>query len=235
MHLIRGIAAVVMASGLQGLLAAPPAQPEPSAPTDELIMPARLRAEMAIVNADVDSRTTGGREAVGDLLGMSRPMGRNSTTPLVRFPTTSATVTMTIRRFSLEEEKDTLRAAIESGGVPAVLKAMKRLPTLGEVSVGGERLPIRAAVTWMTEHTQSIRLVFSSRLVTTNPDPFAQTTRALDILDLSLPRGERYGTGSLVTATKVEFEMPGVFSPVTLAGDGATQPLSQVERLPPER
>jgi hypothetical protein len=225
MRRVRFSSAILMAAALDGLLAAPPAPPQ------ELSLPARLHAEMTIVNAEVDPRTQGGRTAVGGLLGL---IPQDRAKPWVQFPTTSAQLTIEIRRFSLEEEKDALHAAIDSGGVAAVIKATKNLKTLGEVHVGGEGLPIRAAATWMTEHAQRIRLVFSSRLVTTNPDPFAQTGRALDILDLTLPHGERYGTGSLETATKVEYEAQGLVSPVTYAIGSATQPIDKVERLPPE-
>ena len=220
----RLVAGIVLMVAMHGLFAAPAAPPE------ELILPARLRAEMTVVNGEVDPRTGRTREAVGDLLGMTKPKG--PTTPWVQFPTTSAQVSITIRRFSLEEEQDTLRAAMAAKGVEGVIKSMKRLPTLGELHIDSGRVPIRAALTWMTERTQRIRLIFGTRLVTTNPDPFAQTGRALDILDLSLPHGEPYGSGSLVTATRVESDTPGLFSPVVFAIDSATQPLSRVERLP---
>jgi len=222
----RVTACVLMVAAIQGLPAAPPAPPE------ELSLPVRLRAEMTIVDAVVDPRTGAGREGVGDMLGMTTR--RKPTTPMVQFPTESAVVSITIRRWTLDDEQEALRAANESGGLAAVLKAMKKLPTLGDVHVNAGRVPIRAAATWMTEHTQRVLLVCSSRLVTTNPDPFSQSSRALDILELSLPHGERYGTGSLVTATKVEFEKPGLLSPVAFAIDSATQPLSHVERQPAE-
>jgi hypothetical protein len=229
MQRFRLATTILMVAAVGGLLAAPPAPPQ------ELSLPARLRAHMTIVNAETDPRTEAGRTAVGEMLGLKKPRRPADVTPMVQFPTTEALLNIEIRRFSLEEEKDALHAAIESGGVPAVIKATKDLKTLGTVHVGGEGIPIRAAQTWMTEHEQRIRLVFSSRLVTTNPDPFAPTVRALDILDLTLPHGEPYGTGSLVTATKVEYAEQGLVSPVTFAIDSATQPLDKVERLPPER
>jgi hypothetical protein len=226
MQRFRFATAILMAAALDGLLAVPPAPPE------ELSLPARLQGQMTIVNAEPDARTAAAQKAVGDMFRLTPP---TSAKPWVQFPTTSAMVTITIRRFSLEEEVDALHAAIESGGVAAVIKATKNLKTLGDAHVGGERFPIRAATTWMTEHAQHIRLVFSSRLVTTNPELFAQADRALDILDLTLPHGERYGTGSLVTATKVEYEEQGLVSAVTFAIESATQPIDKVERLPPER
>jgi hypothetical protein len=226
----RFASGILMVAALGGVLAAPPAAPE------ELSLPARLRAQMTIVNGEVDSRTEAGRRAVGEMLGLKKPPGVGITgmEPRVKFPTGSAQVTIEIRRWTLEEEDDALHAAIDSGGVPAVIKATKKLTTLGDVHVGAERLPIRAASTWMTDSAQHIRLVFSSRLVTTNADPMAQTTRALDILDLTLPHGEPYGTGSLVTATQVEYKKPGLIEPVSFAIDCATQPLDKVERLPAE-
>ncbi len=222
----RIIAGILMVIAGGGLMAEPPAPPQ------ELSLPARLHAEMTIVNAEVDSRTEAGRTAVGTLLGLVPP--RDPMKPWVKFPTTSAQLMITIRRWTLEEEEDALHAAIDSGGVAAVIKATKNLKTLGDVHVGGEGLPIRAASTWMTESAQHIRLVFSSRLVTTNEDPFAQTSRALDILDLTLPHGQQFGTGSLVTATQVEYKEPGLIAPVTFAIGTATQPLDKVERLPPK-
>ncbi len=236
MQRLRCGAGILMVAAFGGLMAEPQAPPAPPAPPEELSLPASLRGEITIVNADVDSRTEAGRTAVGEMLGLKKPpgVGITGTTPWVKFPTGSALVTITIRRWSLEEEKDALHAAIDSGGVPAVIKATKNLKTLGDVHIGGERLPIRAATTWMTENVQRIRLVFSSRLINTNADPMAQTTRALDILDLTLPRGEQYGTGSLVTATQVESKDPGLIEAVTYAIDSATQPIGKVERLPPE-
>ena len=225
MRPFRATAVLLMVAAVHGAFAVDPAPPE------ELLMPARLKGEMTIVNGDVDERTRRTRTAVGDVLGLTTTVPKK-TEPWVQFPTTSAQVSITIRRWSLEEEQDALRPAIESGNVAAVIKEMKRLPTLGDVRVGGQRTSIRAAMTWMTEHAQRIRIVVTTRLVTTNPDPFAQTGRALDILDLSLPFGQRYGSGSLVTATKVGIETPGLVAPVVFAIDSATQPLSQVERLP---
>ena len=227
MQRLRLTAAVLVVAAFGGLLAAPPAPPQ------ELSLPARLHAEMTIVNAEVDGRTEAGRTAVGEMLGLkqpTRPIG--DTKPMVQFPTGSALLTIEIRRFSLEEEKEALHAAIDSGGVPAVIKATKKLTALGDVHVGAQGVPIRAATTWMTDSGQHIRLVFSSRLVTTNPDPMAQTTRALDILDLTLPHGGQSGTGSLVTATKVEYEEQGLVEAVTFASGSATQPVDKVERLP---
>ena len=218
---LRVTAALLMVIALRTLFAAPPASP------DELPMPARLRAEMTIVNAEVDPRTEEARRAVGGLLG-DMP-DRNK--PMVRFPTTSATLTMTIQRWSLPDERDALQAAIESGGVEDVVKAMKGLPSLGDLHIDAQRVPIRVAATWMTEHTQHVRLVFSSRLVP-NQDSLSRSGRALDILDFTLPFGEPYGTGSLVTATKVEFVESGLMSPVTFAPDSVTQPLTKVERQP---
>jgi len=227
---LRFPAAVLMFVAMGVLSAAPPAAPE------ELSLPAKLRGQITIVNAEVDPRTEAGRTAVGEMLGLKKPPGVGITgmEPRVKFPTGSAQVTIEIRRWTLEEEKDALHAAIDSGGVAAVIKATKKLTTLGDVHVGGERVAIRAASTWMTDSAQHIRLVFSSRLVTTNPDPMAQTTRALDILDLTLPHGEPFGTGSLVTATQVEYKEPGLIDAVSYAIDSATQPIDKVERLPSE-
>lgn len=222
----RFTAGILMTAAIGGLLAEPPAPPQ------ELIMPARLHAEMTIVNAEVDSRTGAARTGVGTMLGLIPP--RDPMKPWVNFPTTSAQLTITIRRWTLGEEGDALHAAIDEGGVAAVIKATKNLKTLGEVNVGGEGLPIRAASTWITETAQHIRLVFSSRLVTTNEDPFAQIGRALDILDLTLPHGRPYGTGALVTATQVEYKEPGLIEPVRFAIGTATQPIDKVERLPPK-
>jgi hypothetical protein len=223
MRRFRFTAGVLMVAGIGSLPAEPPAPPE------ELSLPARLQAELIIVNAEVDPRTQAGRTAVGGLVGQTPPFDRLK--PWVQFPTTSAQLTIEIRRWSLEEEADALRAAIDSGGVAAVIKATKNLKSLGAVHVGGEGVAIRAASTWITDDAQRIRLVFSSRLVTENQSPFAQTTRALDILDLRLPHGRQYGTGSLITATRVEYKKPGLIEPVTFAMDTVTQPVDKVERL----
>ncbi|HEV8202029.1 MAG TPA: hypothetical protein VGS03_18615 [Candidatus Polarisedimenticolia bacterium] len=223
MRRFRFTAGVLMLAAIGGLPAEPPAPPR------ELSLPARLHAELTIVNPEEDPRTKSGKTAVGGLLW---PTPADRLKPTVQFPETSASLTIEIRRWSLEEEEDALRAAIDSGGVPAVIKATKNLKTLGAVHVGGEGVAIRAASTWITDDAQRIRLVFSSRLVTENQGPFSQTTRALDILDLRLPHGRQYGTGSLITATKVEYKEPGLIEPVTFAMDTVTQPVDKVERLP---
>jgi hypothetical protein len=122
-------------------------------------MPARLRAEMTIVNAETDPRTEAARRAIGDMQGTTV---HDRARPWVEFPTTSAIVTMTIRRWTLPDDRETLHAAIDSGGVAAVVQAMKGLPALGDLYIGGERVTIRVAATWMTEHTQRVRLVFAT-------------------------------------------------------------------------
>jgi hypothetical protein len=224
MRRFRVTAAILMIPALGGLLAAPPAPP------DELPMPARLRAEMTIVHATVDPRTEEARKAVGGLLGDLPDRAK----PMVQFPETSAMVTMTIERWTSPFERETLQAAIASTGVDGVIKAMKGLPSLGDLHIDAQRVPIRIAATWMTEHTQHVRLVFNSRLVP-NQDSLSQSGRALDILDLTLPFGEPFGTGSLVTATKVEFVESGLVSPVTFALDSVTQPLTKVEKQSADR
>ncbi len=216
---LRFTAGSLMVAAIGGIMAEPPAPPQ------ELSLPARLHAEMTIVNAEMDPRT---KAAVGSMPGLAPPLDRLK--PWVQFPTTSAELTITIRRWTLEEEEDALHAAIDSGGVAAVIKATKNLKTLGDVAVGGESMAIRAAKTWLTDNAQHIQLVFSSRLVTTNDSAFA-TGQALDILDLTLPHGRPYGHGALVTATKVEYKGPGLIEALRYASGSATQPVDKVERL----
>jgi len=218
-------AVVLMVAAIGSLPAAPPADPQ------ELSLPARLHAVVTIINPEVDPRTEGARTGVGRLVGVVPQ--QDNMKAWVQFPNTSAQLTIEIRRWTLEEEEDALRAAIDSGGMPAVIKVTKNLKSLGTVHVGGEGVLIRAASTWMTDYAQRIRLVFNSRLVSTNTnaDLFTSTSRALDILDLTLPHGEKYGTGTLITATQVEYKKPGLIEGVTYAMGSATNPVDQVERL----
>ena len=58
----------------------------------------------------------------------------------------------------------------------------------------------------------------------------ADSNPLINIVDLALPRDEKYGEGTLVTATGIEFETPGRMIPVTLALGTGTQRISNVER-----
>ena len=217
-------AVVLVAAASVHAFAAPPAPPQ------ELSLPVRLSGHIRIVQGKVDGRTAGTTKAVGDLLGTrteaGSPLGETE-------PMTSAIVSINIRRWTLGEEREALAAAFRARGTAGLVKELDKT-SLGELHFNSElRVPIRAAVTWITATAQHVQLVFNRRVVPANPaNALARHDLVVHILDLSLPHGEADGTGTLVTATQVELQEPGLVALVVPETGSGMSMLDHVEPLP---
>lgn len=146
---------------------------------------------------------------------------------------TSAIVSIEIRRWTLGEEREALAAAFRTGKTAGLAKEMGRY-SLGDLHLDSElRVPIRVAVTWITPVAQRVQLAFNRRVIPSNPaHPLAQHNEVIQILDLSLPHGEPFGDGTLVTATQVDLQEPGLIALVVPESGSRTSPLTHVERQP---
>ena len=191
---------------------------------DELSLPARLRSTLLIV----DQHPPGTVRSSG---GAVLPGGAGTRPGHGQMQDRSAFLSFTIRRWSTDEENAALLEAFKSGGTDAVVTAMEK-DNVGELAFDNElRWPIRSATTWMTGKAQIVRLATTGRILargTGLPD----SRQLVNIIELTLRRGERYGDGTLVTAMEVAFEAPGRIIPETLDIDTGTQLLGNVERLP---
>lgn len=214
---------LAVAAAVAGLAA-----PAAGAPAgfDELSLPARLRSTLMIVNALPPGtvQASGGGTPIGNLLAVQPTTGANAG----RIADRTAFLSFTIRRWSTDEEHAALEEAFSNGGTYALAAALDRFK-VGELRFDNElRWPIRSATTWRTEQGQRLRLVTTGRLFVDGSP--ADSNQLINIVDLALPRGEKYGEGTLVTATEIEFETPGRMIPVTLALGTGTQRISNVER-----
>ena len=224
MKRVRVASWVLMIATLHGLLAAPAAPPE------EPGLPLRLRASMRIIRVKTDARTIATRKAVADLLGLPS----NSASAHGAAPVTSAMVSISIERWTRDEEAQALGELLGSKGMKGLVKALNER-TLGEVHLNNElRMPIVIATTWRTGSLQGIRLALSRRLVPVDAaNPFAPFDPVIDILDLTLTDGEPHGAGTLVTATEVAFDESGRIVPSVTDDGSVPQPISHVERQKP--
>jgi len=141
----------------------------------------------------------------------------------------SALLSMTIDRWSTDEEKSTLGQVLKSGGTYAFISALEGM-TVGYLHVnGGLRWPIRVASTWNTAEGQVVRLATNGQL------PFGGSARAsgstdypISIFEFTLPPTGR-GEGSLVAATRVGFDDQGRIEVRSMPLESGTQRLTNVE------
>jgi hypothetical protein len=144
----------------------------------------------------------------------------------------AAFVSIVIRRWSTEEEIAAFEQTLLVGGGSALVKQMEK-KAIGDLQFDTElRWPIRYAKTWMTPIGQVVRIAVVGRILAWDTGGLPDASPVVNIVELSLPRGEPSGTGTLVSATKVAFEEDGRMTPVTEAMNSTTQSLHDVERVP---
>jgi hypothetical protein len=155
-----------------------------------------------------------------NLMVLNAPGGMGGMTP----------VSITIERWSTEEERKALLAALHDGGTDELVKAMEDLD-VGYVQIRdslGWRL--RAASTWQTDKGRMVRVVTDRPLhVQENYRGTRSRDYPIGVIELILPpTGE--GEGILLAATQVRFDDQGRIEVKSLPNNIGPQQLSMVQK-----
>jgi hypothetical protein len=222
----------------------------PVVPAD-LTLPATFRATMMILDqqpkgtvkvSGAGEGSDGGVVVIGDG-GTTVGVGSNGVaTPsssVGTFPApakggrpigNSAFVSITLRRLSTDDENLKHAASQRTGGISALIGELEK-SDLGQIRLDTE-IPwrIRAAATWAGPEGQVVRFVTTGRLFAPKQGAGPDASPIVNIVEFRLAPGERYGEGTLVSATQVDFPEPGRIVPRTLVIGSGTQRLTNVER-----
>jgi len=222
--------------GLTVVLAAFATLAPAPATLDELALPARLRGTMKLVHAapmtERRARTEG---AVGQMLGLPPGPGNPSRTAEGQggvLKSDAAFVSVLIRRWNSDEELGEFQQTLLAGGSTALVRQMTKRP-IGDLRFDTElRWPIIYATTRVTEVGQFVVFAVVGRILTWDEGLLPDASPIVNIVEISLPRGQFTGTGMLVTASKVGFEAGGRMVVVTEAQGSMTQNIASVELEP---
>jgi len=204
---------------------------------DELSLPARLRATIHLVHATVKTkRDSQGETEVGRMLGLPPKSGgpaRIAEPQAGKLKGDTAFVSIVIRRWNTDEELAGFEQALAASGGAALVKQMEK-HVLGDFQFDTElRFPIRYAKTWMTPVGQVVRFAVVGRLFDWDSGILPDAAPVINIVEISLPRGQPSGTGTLVCASQVVFQEDGRMEMTAETMGSTTQSLSTVEREPP--
>jgi len=144
-------------------------------------------------------------------------------------------LSITIERWTTDEERGALLVALRDGGTDGLVKAMRDLD-VGYVQIGsslGWRL--RTAATWQTDEGRKVRVV------TDRPIHFQEHYRGTRSADYPIgvvefilpPTGD--GTGALLAATQVKFDDQGRIEVKSLPHNTGAQTLSFVQKEVPKK
>jgi hypothetical protein len=160
-----------------------------------------------------------------------------ATVMIVNAPKTGmARLRLTVEHWTTDEERAGLLEALGEGGTEALVKAMRGLDA-GYLQVENNlRWPIRVASTWATDEGRLVRIA------TNRPIYFGeywrQGTRTSDypvgVIEFSLPP-EGTGEGSLLVATRIDFDKQGRIEVRSLPQNTGPQNLVDVARETPKK
>ena len=212
---------------------------------DETVPPLRLRATVMIVDAlppGTSQLAMGGSGAGGSPFAAPGMPGQppaalapaTANGPAVTRSTTKASgalLSITIDRWSMDDERAALVQSMKSGGPYALVSLMDKT-TVGYLQVNdGLRLPIRMVSSWKTDRGQVIRLATSRPILDGSS---AQASRGTDnsigIINLTLPASGS-GEGTLVAATRAAFDDQGQIEARVLALNSGVERVTNVERV----
>ena len=157
---------------------------------------------------------------------------------IVNAPKTGAAqLKLTIERWTTDEERATLLAALREGGNDALASAMHKLDA-GHIQVENNlRWPIRVASSWLTEEGRMVRVA------TNRPIHFGEYwkkrgTRTTDypigVIEFTLP-ADGSGEGALLAATRIGFDEQGRIEIRSLPRNTGPQQLVDVTRATPKK
>jgi len=203
-----------------------------------LTLPARFQSMLMILDSRTPGTVTIGTSGVGTgsepgaiPSGVPSPTAHPSSAAGSPLKYNSAFLSIVLDRWSTDDEQAALLQAHKSGGVYALVSRMERM-TVGYLQINSDlRWPIRMATTWTNGSGRVISLA------TNGPIVIPPATRKsisqsypIGIIELTLPPDGR-GEGTLVAATRAEFDDRGRIVPtVTPVGTGV-QRLTNVERV----
>jgi hypothetical protein len=210
---------------------------------NDATLPMQFRATVMVLNAQPPGTVK--VEVAGSVAAMEpqglplppapRPPGPDPQARVTGQAGKSALLAITIDRFSTDEETSTLAAALKSGGTYALVSAMEKT-TVGYLHLNGDlRWPIRVAFTWNTEEARFIRLATNGPILDgASAQAPPDTDDPIGIIELKLPRTGR-GEGTLVAATRAEFDDQGRLVSIAMPIGSGTQRLTNVERVTSEK
>jgi hypothetical protein len=184
-----------------------------------LLLPLAPAAEQTEQAAELPERFT------ATLMVVNSPVG----------PSGIERISIVIERWTTDEERGALLAALRDGGTDELVKAMQELDA-GYVQIGqslGWRL--RTAATWQTDEGRKVRVA------TDRPVYFREQyrgTRSKDypigIIEFLLPP-EGKGEGALLAATMVQFDDQGRIEVKSLPNNTGPQKLTLIEKFVPKK
>jgi hypothetical protein len=184
-----------------------------------------LLLPLAPAAAQTDESAALPERFTGTLMVVNTPVGRSGV----------ERVSIVIERWTTDEERGGLFAALRDGGTDELVRAMQKMD-IGYVQVGqslGWRL--RTAATWQTEEGRMVRVA------TDRPVYFQEQyrgTRSKDypigIIEFMLPP-EGKGEGVLLAATKVQFDDQGRIEVKSLPNNTGPQKLTLMEKFVPKK
>jgi hypothetical protein len=213
-----------LCTGIGAALAAgPPA-------VGDLTLPAQFRSMVMVLDAHPPGTVT--VEMAGAAAGTG-PGGAAGVAPSGRSSAprgNSAFLTITIDRWSTEEEQASFVQALKSGGTLGLVSEMEK-STVGYLQIDSDlRWPIRLASTWKSFEGRVVRLATNGPILF-GPSASRLPAREypIGIVEFTLPDGER-SQGTLVAATRAEFDDRGRISATVMPVGTGVQRLTNVER-----
>jgi hypothetical protein len=147
-----------------------------------------------------------------------------------------ARLRLTVERWTTDEERLTLLKALQDGGTEELVKAMHKLDA-GYLQVENNlRWPIRVASRWETDEGRHVRIA------TNRPIHLGEYgkrgTRTSDypvgVIEFILPP-EGKGEGTLLAATRIEFDEQGRIEVHSLPQNTGPQKVTSVTRETPKK
>lgn len=167
----------------------------------------------------------------------SDPEVFTATVMIIDAPRTGmARLQLTVERWTTDEERDALLKALQDGGTEQLVTAMHKLEA-GWLQVENNlRWPIRVASSWETDEGRHVRIA------TNRPIHMGEYTRRgtrtsdypVGVIEFTLPP-EGEGEGTLLAATRVDFDKQGRIEVRSLPQNTGPQKLSNVKREKPKQ
>jgi hypothetical protein len=118
----------------------------------------------------------------------------------------AATITMQINRYSTQVDLDTVANGLKHGGYPGFLTALRQVPVVGTVTVGGQTVDIRWAREQLVANARSVVLITDKPVFFVGAGRIDAKPRAgyqVAVLQYTLEDAGT-GTGSIAAAARVK-------------------------------